>query len=96
MTFITMPPGSEWGRSWAQKRQGDRGEGTKDPSYAKPALLYHVLLKWLKEGWEERVGRRRWGHSVSMPERYYKTTEGVKNKQLGWHRCLRSEQPPQA
>ena len=30
------------------------------------------------------MGRRRWGHSVSMPERYYKTTEGIKNKQLGW------------
>jgi aldehyde:ferredoxin oxidoreductase len=58
--------------------------GTKAPRYPKPALLYHLLLKWLKEDWEEKVGRRRWGHSVSMPERYYKTTEGIKNKQQGW------------
>ncbi|MFB3887299.1 MAG: aldehyde ferredoxin oxidoreductase N-terminal domain-containing protein [Thermodesulfobacteriota bacterium] len=59
-------------------------KGTKSPSYVKPDLLYNVMLKWLKEDKEEKVGRRRWGHSVSMPERYYKTTEGIKNKQLGW------------
>ncbi|MFB3886373.1 MAG: aldehyde ferredoxin oxidoreductase N-terminal domain-containing protein [Thermodesulfobacteriota bacterium] len=58
--------------------------GTKAPAYHKPELLYHLLLKWRKEGWEERVGRRRWGHTISMPRRYYKTTEGIKNKQLGW------------
>ena len=58
--------------------------GTKQPPYAKPRLLYHLLLRWVKDDWEERVGRRRWGHTVSMPERYYKTTEGIKNKQLGW------------
>jgi aldehyde:ferredoxin oxidoreductase len=58
--------------------------GTKAPPYPKPALLYHMMLKWVKEDWEEKVGRRRWGHSVSMPERYYNTTEGIKNKQLGW------------
>lgn len=58
--------------------------GTQSPSYAKPKLLYHLLLKWLKEEKGERVRRRRWGHSVSMPERYYETTEGIKNKQLGW------------
>ena len=46
--------------------------------------MYHLLLKWVKEDWRERVGRRRWGHTVSMPERYYKTKEGIKNKQLGW------------
>jgi aldehyde:ferredoxin oxidoreductase len=59
-------------------------KGTKAPGYQKPDLLYHLLLKWLKEGWEERVGRRRWGHSVTIPRRYYETREGVKNKQLGW------------
>ena len=58
--------------------------GTKQPPYAKPRLLYHLLLQWIKKGWKERVGKRRWGHSMSMPERYYKTTEGIKNKQLGW------------
>ena len=58
--------------------------GTQSPSYAKPELLYHLLLKWLKEEKGEKVRRRRWGHSVSMPERYYETTEGIKNKQLGW------------
>ena len=59
-------------------------KGTKTPGYQKPDLLYHLLLRWVKEGWEERVGRRRWGHSVTMPRRYYETREGVKNKQLGW------------
>lgn len=59
-------------------------KGTKAPPYQKPELVYSVLLKWVKEGWKERVSNRRWGHSVSMPARYYKTTEGIKNKQLGW------------
>jgi aldehyde:ferredoxin oxidoreductase len=58
--------------------------GTQQPPYAKPEMLYHLLLKWIKEDWMERVGRRRWGHTTSMPSRYYKTTEGIKNKQLGW------------
>ncbi len=59
-------------------------KGTKQPPYQKPELLYGTMLRWIKEGLDEKVGRRRWGHSVSMPERYYKTTEGIKNKQLGW------------
>ncbi|HME41456.1 MAG TPA: aldehyde ferredoxin oxidoreductase N-terminal domain-containing protein [Syntrophorhabdales bacterium] len=59
-------------------------KGSKAPSYQNPRLIYQVLLKFLKEGWEERVTARRWGHSVTMPTRYYKTTEGIKNKQLGW------------
>lgn len=58
--------------------------GTKAPAYQKPELLYHLLLKWLKENRQGKVKERRWGHTVSMPERYYKTTEGIKNKQLGW------------
>jgi len=58
--------------------------GTKPPPYVKPDLLYHLLLKWLREDKDEKIGRRRWGHCVSMPERYYATTEGIKNKQLGW------------
>jgi len=59
-------------------------KGTNAPGYQKPDLLYPLLLKWVKEGWEERIGRRRWGHSVTLPRRYYETREGVKNKQLGW------------
>ena len=59
-------------------------KGTKQPPYQQPELLYKTLLKWIKEGLDEKIGRRRWGHSVSMPDRYYKTTEGIKNKQLGW------------
>ena len=59
-------------------------KGTKQPPYQQPELLYKTLLKWIKEGLDEKIGRRRWGHGVSMPERYYKTTEGIKNKQLGW------------
>ncbi|MDI7261308.1 MAG: aldehyde ferredoxin oxidoreductase N-terminal domain-containing protein [Thermodesulfobacteriota bacterium] len=58
--------------------------GTKSPPYPKPELLYHLLLKWLKEEKGEKVRRRRWGHSVSIPDRYYETKEGIKNKQLGW------------
>jgi len=67
-----------------QEHQGRCGQGNESTPYPKPALLYHMMLKWVKEDWEEKVGRRRWGHSVSMPERYYNTTEGIKNKQLGW------------
>ena len=59
-------------------------KGSKAPPYQRPDLIYRVLLKYLREGWEERVTNRRWGHTVSMPARYYKTTEGIKNKQLGW------------
>jgi aldehyde:ferredoxin oxidoreductase len=59
-------------------------KGMKQPPYQNPDLLYRTLLKWIKEGQDEKVGRRRWGHGVSMPQRYYKTTEGIKNKQLGW------------
>jgi len=59
-------------------------KGSKQPSYHDHDFLYRTLLKWIKEGLDEKVGRRRWGHSVSMPERYYATTEGIKNKQLGW------------
>lgn len=58
--------------------------GTKTPAYHKPELLYELLLKLLKEGWQERIGKRRWGVSTSMAERYYTTREGIKNKQLGW------------
>jgi aldehyde:ferredoxin oxidoreductase len=58
--------------------------GTQAPAYHKPEHLYELLLKLLKEGWQERVGKRRWGVSTSMPERYYTTREGIKNKQLGW------------
>jgi aldehyde:ferredoxin oxidoreductase len=59
-------------------------KGSKAPPYQNPRLVYQILLKYLREGWEERVTERRWGHSVSMSARYYKTTEGIKNKQLGW------------
>ena len=58
--------------------------GTKQPPYQKPELLYQSLLKIIKGGLDEKLRRRRWGLSTSMPERYYKTREGIKNKQLGW------------
>ncbi len=59
-------------------------KGTKQPPYHKPELIYQTLLKGIKGTMVEKIGRRRWGHSVSIPERYYETGEGIKNKQLGW------------
>lgn len=60
--------------------------GTRAPQYADPPKLYD-LLKRVYQSQEARLYKarnRRWGHMVSMPRRYYKTTEGIKNKQLGW------------
>lgn len=58
--------------------------GSKAPDYHKPELMYEHLLTLLKKGWQVRVAKRRWGFNVDMPERYYETKEGIKNKQLGW------------
>ncbi len=61
--------------------------GTKGPSCKDPEKAYSLFLQYTRSesGLMRRMRERRWGHNVSMPERYYKTTEGVKNKQLGWH-----------
>ncbi|MFC2013626.1 aldehyde ferredoxin oxidoreductase C-terminal domain-containing protein [Chloroflexota bacterium] len=59
--------------------------GTRPPRYANPAKLFQMLEKFFKEGRLFKATERRWGHSWSIPDRYYKATEGIKNKQLGWH-----------
>ncbi|MBW1999078.1 MAG: hypothetical protein JRJ29_14085, partial [Deltaproteobacteria bacterium] len=62
-------------------------KGTKAPVYARPDRLYEILKKVYlsREARLYKARNRRWGHMVSMPRRYYNTTEGIKNKQLGWH-----------
>jgi aldehyde:ferredoxin oxidoreductase len=57
---------------------------THSGDYYDPTKLFNVMLKLQKEGGQQKAADRRWGHSISMSARYYDTTEGVKNKQLGW------------
>jgi aldehyde:ferredoxin oxidoreductase len=59
--------------------------GTKSPKYSNPRKVFQMVTRFFNEGHLFKVTERRWGHTISMPSRYYKTTEGVKNKQLGWH-----------
>ncbi|MFB3887425.1 MAG: aldehyde ferredoxin oxidoreductase N-terminal domain-containing protein [Thermodesulfobacteriota bacterium] len=58
--------------------------GTRPPSYPDPAGLLQLLTKWYHGGRLKKAQDRRWGHNISIARRYYATTEGVKNKQLGW------------
>jgi aldehyde:ferredoxin oxidoreductase len=67
--------------------------GTEPPKYSNPEKLFALIVKFFKEGRLFRVTQRRWGHTVSMPLRYYRTTEGVKNKQLGWHEVCDLSRP---
>jgi len=57
--------------------------GTKRSCLREACAPFHVLLKWLK-----KAGRRGWAGAVGPLGQHartlYKTTEGVKNKQLGW------------
>jgi aldehyde:ferredoxin oxidoreductase len=59
-------------------------KGSKSPGYVHPDKIYDLIKKVFHETRLYRVKFRRWGHSTSMSRRYYKTTEGVKNKQIGW------------
>ena len=59
--------------------------GTRPPKYANPSKLFQMVTRFFSEGHLFKATDRRWGHTVTIPERYYKTTEGIKNKQLGWH-----------
>ena len=59
--------------------------GTRPPKYADPAKLFQMITRLFSEGRLFKATERRFGHSTSMLDRYYKTTEGIKNKQLGWH-----------
>jgi aldehyde:ferredoxin oxidoreductase len=58
--------------------------GTKAPGYHDPKKVYDMVTRFHKDVRLHQVQHRRWGHTWSVIGRYYKTTEGVKNKQLGW------------
>ena len=58
--------------------------GTNAPAYHDPRRLYEMTTTFHKKAIMKKVEDRRWGHNLSVPGRYYNTTEGVKNKQLGW------------
>jgi len=61
--------------------------GTKGIPYADHRRVFDLMLRYFNSeaGRLYKAQNRRWGHMVSMPSRYYATTEGIKNKQLGWH-----------
>ena len=58
--------------------------GTKAPGYSYPEEIYEIVTKFHKDARLKKAQDRRWGHNLSVSGRYYNTTEGVKNKQLGW------------
>ncbi|MBI2934838.1 MAG: hypothetical protein HYY29_04630 [Chloroflexi bacterium] len=58
--------------------------GTRLAPYASSANLMNMVREYYHRSVPYKASVRRWGHSVSMPSRYYATTEGIKNKQLGW------------
>jgi len=59
-------------------------KGSRSPGYVHPDRVFDMMKVLLREGRAYRARNRRWGHSTSLASRYYKTREGVKNKQLGW------------
>ena len=58
--------------------------GTGSPAYANPAKLFELITRFHRDARLKKAQDRRWGHNISIARRYYDTTEGVKNKQLGW------------
>ena len=58
--------------------------GTRPPEYANPGKVFKILSRFFDEGRLFKTRERRWGHVVTIPQRYYSGTEGIKNKQLGW------------
>jgi len=69
--------------------------GTKGPKIANPKEAWSLYNQYCKSshGVEFKYGERRWGHMTSMPSRYHAGTEGVKNKQLGWHEVCALNNP---
>ena len=59
-------------------------KGSKSPNYRHPDKVFELIKRFFHEARLYKAQYRRWGHSVSMSKRYHSTTEGVKNKQLGW------------
>lgn len=58
--------------------------GTKSPNYHNPKKIYEIITKFHRDSRIKKLQDRRWGHNLSVVGRYYNTTEGIKNKQLGW------------
>ncbi len=58
--------------------------GTGSPGYADSPKLFELITRYYHEARLKKVQDRRWGHNISVARRYYDTTEGIKNKQLGW------------
>jgi aldehyde:ferredoxin oxidoreductase len=58
--------------------------GTTAPQYHDPGKIFEFVTRFFDGARELKFRDRRWGHTSSIIERYYKTTEGIKNKQLGW------------
>ena len=58
--------------------------GTQAPAYPDPVRLLQLLAQFYHGARLKKAQDRRWGHNISIARRYYNTTEGVKNKQLGW------------
>ena len=58
--------------------------GTRPPDYPDPGRLLELLVQFHEGARLKKAVDRRWGHNISIVNRYYATTEGVKNKQLGW------------
>jgi len=58
--------------------------GTRPPAYPDPAKLYRLITRFYHDARLKKAQDRRWGHNISIARRYYATTEGIKNKQLGW------------
>lgn len=59
-------------------------KGSRSPRYEKPEIIVEMTKRFFNETRLYRLKHNRWGHTTSMAQRYYKTTEGVKNKQVGW------------
>lgn len=58
--------------------------GTSAPTYAQPQTIFDMLTSYFHASRLYKAENRRWGHAISMPNRYYSGQEGIKNKQLGW------------
>jgi len=58
--------------------------GTGPVSYHDEPKLFEMITRFYREARLKKAQDRRWGHNISIARRYYATTEGVKNKQLGW------------
>jgi aldehyde:ferredoxin oxidoreductase len=67
--------------------------GTKGPLYADHQELW-ALLKTVATDPRTllaKLGASRYGHTTSIPQRYYSATEAIKNNHLGWHEvCAKS------